>query len=115
MNGYSGQKFYTEGGIQFYNICFTTWPILFLGCFDRELLADNMIRASIKMMLIDGFFHADPHPGNFLVSPEGELIAIDFGCIKHVPESFYVPYFELAEKNNINDTAIFKENLFATT
>ena len=56
--------------------------------------------------------HADPHPGNFLVSPEGDLIAIDFGCIKHVPQSFYVPYFELAEKDNINDAVIFKQKLF---
>ena len=37
--------------------------------------------------------HADPHPGNFLVSPRGELIAIDFGCIKEIPEEFYVPYY----------------------
>jgi predicted unusual protein kinase regulating ubiquinone biosynthesis (AarF/ABC1/UbiB family) len=40
--------------------------------------------------------HADPHPGNFLVNDKGQLIAIDFGCIKEVPEDFYVPYFELA-------------------
>ncbi|CAN0299809.1 unnamed protein product, partial [Ectocarpus sp. 4 AP-2014] len=36
-NGYSGQKFYTEGAIQFYNIIFTAWPVLFLGCFDRDV------------------------------------------------------------------------------
>ncbi|MFT5752228.1 MAG: putative unusual protein kinase regulating ubiquinone biosynthesis (AarF/ABC1/UbiB family) [Flavobacteriales bacterium] len=56
--------------------------------------------------------HADPHPGNFLVSPESELIAIDFGCIKHVPLEFYIPYFELAEKENINNAEIFKQKLF---
>ena len=56
--------------------------------------------------------HADPHPGNFLVSDEGELIAIDFGCIKEVPESFYVPYFELSEEKNINDPEIFREKLY---
>lgn len=39
--------------------------------------------------------HADPHPGNFLVQ-QGELLAIDFGCIKQLPESFYTPYFELS-------------------
>lgn len=41
--------------------------------------------------------HADPHPGNFLVSADGQLIAIDFGCVKHVPEDFYLPYFELSK------------------
>lgn len=40
-NGYSGQKFYTEGGIQFYNIIFTIWPILFLGCFDRDVTLED--------------------------------------------------------------------------
>ena len=56
--------------------------------------------------------HADPHPGNFLVNDKNQLIAIDFGCIKHVPETFYVPYFELAEKENINNPEIFKQKLF---
>ncbi|WP_299678760.1 AarF/UbiB family protein [uncultured Dokdonia sp.] len=56
--------------------------------------------------------HADPHPGNFLVNDKEQLIAIDFGCIKHVPEEFYTPYFELAEKENINNPEIFKEKLF---
>lgn len=57
--------------------------------------------------------HADPHPGNFLVNENKELVAIDFGCIKQVPESFYVPYFELAEKENINNPAVFKQKLYA--
>ncbi len=56
--------------------------------------------------------HADPHPGNFLVNNQNQLIAIDFGCIKHVPETFYVPYFELAEKENINNPEVFKQKLF---
>ena len=56
--------------------------------------------------------HADPHPGNFLVAPNGKLIAIDFGCIKHVPLEFYTPYFELAEKQNISNADTFKQKLF---
>lgn len=56
--------------------------------------------------------HADPHPGNFLVSSEGELIAIDFGCIKQIPDDFYVPYFELAKEENINNDEIFMEKLY---
>jgi ubiquinone biosynthesis protein len=34
---------------------------------DRAVLADRMIRGAVKMMIIDGFFHGDPHPGNVLV------------------------------------------------
>ena len=56
--------------------------------------------------------HADPHPGNFLVSEKGELIAIDFGCMKEVPDEFYIPYFDLAKKENINNADIFKQKLF---
>ena len=56
--------------------------------------------------------HADPHPGNFLVDSENNLIAIDFGCIKKVPEEFYTPYFELAEPENINNPDIFRNKMF---
>jgi len=56
--------------------------------------------------------HADPHPGNFLVSSEGKLIAIDFGCIKQIPDDFYVPYFELAKEKNINNDTVFMEKLY---
>ncbi|PHR86650.1 MAG: ABC transporter [Leeuwenhoekiella sp.] len=56
--------------------------------------------------------HADPHPGNFLVDKEHNLIAIDFGCIKQVPEEFYTPYFELADPENINNPEVFTEKMF---
>ncbi|WP_372746920.1 ABC1 kinase family protein [Lutibacter sp.] len=56
--------------------------------------------------------HADPHPGNFLVSKEGNLIALDFGCMKSIPNSFYIPYFELAEKKNLENKTYFQEKLF---
>ncbi|AOW20378.1 ABC1 kinase family protein [Urechidicola croceus] len=56
--------------------------------------------------------HADPHPGNFLVSKEGKLIALDFGCMKTIPNDFYIPYFELAVRKNINNPVYFKEKLF---
>ena len=56
--------------------------------------------------------HADPHPGNFLVSDSDELIVIDFGCMKEVPQSFYGPYFELANQENINDSVFFENKLY---
>jgi len=57
--------------------------------------------------------HADPHPGNFLVDAKDTLIAIDFGCIKVIPDDFYYPYFELADKDNIENDAVFTEKLYA--
>jgi len=56
--------------------------------------------------------HADPHPGNFLVSEDGKLVAIDFGCVKKVPEEFYTPYFEMSLPENINNAEVFREKLF---
>ena len=56
--------------------------------------------------------HADPHPGNFLVNDENQLIALDFGCMKQIPEEFYTPYFELINKNVITDEALFNKKLF---
>lgn len=56
--------------------------------------------------------HADPHPGNFLVDEDANLIAIDFGCVKVVPEEFYIPYFELAKPENINNPEMFSEKMF---
>lgn len=56
--------------------------------------------------------HADPHPGNFLVNEENQLIALDFGCMKQIPNDFYTPYFELIDKNVINNPKIFSDKLF---
>jgi predicted unusual protein kinase regulating ubiquinone biosynthesis (AarF/ABC1/UbiB family) len=56
--------------------------------------------------------HADPHPGNFLVSKETDLIALDFGCMKSIPDEFYVPYFELAVKENIENLDFFNTKMY---
>ena len=56
--------------------------------------------------------HADPHPGNFLVDDQNQLIALDFGCMKQIPEEFYTPYFELINKNVITDEKLFNKKLF---
>jgi len=55
--------------------------------------------------------HADPHPGNFLITEKGALVAIDFGCIKEIPEEFYTPYFELANETAINDLDFFAHKI----
>lgn len=56
--------------------------------------------------------HADPHPGNFMVNEAEQLIAIDFGCMKHIPDAFYKPYFELVNADNLNNPAIYSEKLY---
>jgi predicted unusual protein kinase regulating ubiquinone biosynthesis (AarF/ABC1/UbiB family) len=51
--------------------------------------------------------HADPHPGNFLVSEDEKLIALDFGCMKTIPLDFYTPYFELIQKETLEKRELF--------
>ena len=56
--------------------------------------------------------HADPHPGNFLIDQNNELVVIDFGCIKVIPDSFYTPYFELAMHSTQDNEQAFTEKLY---
>ena len=56
-------------------------------------------------------FHADPHPGNFLVDDEANLIAIDFGCMKQLPQEFYTPYFELIQPETLDNERVFVQKL----
>ncbi|MCO4819876.1 MAG: AarF/ABC1/UbiB kinase family protein [Bacteroidetes bacterium] len=55
--------------------------------------------------------HADPHPGNFLVDPTGTLVALDFGCMKEIPNDFYIPYFELTEPEIMQNKVLFMDKL----
>jgi predicted unusual protein kinase regulating ubiquinone biosynthesis (AarF/ABC1/UbiB family) len=52
---------------------------------DSKRIVQTLVELYIQMELIDGLFHADPHPGNVLVSPEGKIILVDFGAVVRVP------------------------------
>lgn len=47
--------------------------------------------------------HADPHPGNFIITPDHKLGIIDFGCVKVIPPKFHVTYFQLMDPSLLND------------
>ena len=53
---------------------------------DRKEIARKGAAAFFKMVLQDGFFHADPHPGNIFVLPDGRLGLVDFGIMGRVTE-----------------------------
>ena len=48
---------------------------------DRKLLAARGAEAVLRMILVDGFFHADPHPGNVFYLPGNRIVMIDFGMV----------------------------------
>ena len=51
------------------------------ACRSRSEMADNLFASFLKQTLVDGLFHADPHPGNILVDSAGDLWFIDYGAI----------------------------------
>jgi ubiquinone biosynthesis protein len=53
---------------------------------DKKKLATNLLRNFLEQYFRAGFFHADPHPGNLLVTGEGKLCMIDFGQVGHVSD-----------------------------
>ena len=53
---------------------------------DRRIIATNLARAILRQILIHGFFHADPHPGNILVTGDGTIVFMDFGMVGYLDE-----------------------------
>ncbi|MFG3816417.1 ABC1 kinase family protein [Limnothrix redekei] len=70
---------------------------------DRSTLAELGARAYLEQILEGGFFHADPHPGNLAVSPDGALIFYDFGMMgqinANVRTGLMETFFGIAQKN----------------
>lgn len=70
---------------------------------DRKILAKLGAKAYLQQLLNDGFFHADPHPGNLAVNPDGALIFYDFGMMgqikTNVRENLMEMLFGITEKN----------------
>ncbi|MGN6743297.1 MAG: ABC1 kinase family protein, partial [Amnibacterium sp.] len=63
-----------------------------LGALEREGIdprgiVRRAIRLMARMVFVDGVFHADPHPGNLLIEPDGTIGLIDFGMVGHLDET----------------------------
>jgi predicted unusual protein kinase regulating ubiquinone biosynthesis (AarF/ABC1/UbiB family) len=59
---------------------------------DLRKLAERLVKSFYKQVFVDRFFHADPHPGNFLVQPvegsdDAKIVVLDFGAISEVKET----------------------------
>ncbi|MBI5440351.1 MAG: AarF/ABC1/UbiB kinase family protein, partial [Deltaproteobacteria bacterium] len=53
---------------------------------DGGRLAVELFRAYLKQILVDGFYHADPHPGNIFLTDDGRIAVIDLGMVARVPD-----------------------------
>jgi predicted unusual protein kinase regulating ubiquinone biosynthesis (AarF/ABC1/UbiB family) len=55
---------------------------------DGAILAGQLVRAYLDQVLVEGFFHADPHPGNVLLTDDHDLVLLDLGMVARVPDRF---------------------------
>ncbi|HEY8203902.1 MAG TPA: AarF/UbiB family protein [Pyrinomonadaceae bacterium] len=62
-------------------------PLRFMEL-DTSALAEEVFRAYLKQILVDGFFHADPHPGNVLLTQDNKIGLIDLGMVSHIAGNF---------------------------
>src|SRR5207245_1191929 len=62
-------------------------PLLLLEIYGI-ILSEELFRAYLKQMLVDGFFHADPHPGNVLLTDDDRIALIDLGMVSNMGTTF---------------------------
>jgi len=72
----------------------------------RKIIA-KLIHFYTEQMLLKGYFHADPHPGNLLVTPQGELVLLDFGMVKTIPNQTRIAIIELIKAANEKDYELY--------
>ena len=78
---------------------------------DRVQLARTGAGLELKMVLEDGFFHADPHPGNIFYMPDGAIGVIDFGMVGRVTEQRRFQIVRLLHGLVVHDSAAVAEVL----
>jgi predicted unusual protein kinase regulating ubiquinone biosynthesis (AarF/ABC1/UbiB family) len=74
MSFETGYRFDDREGLKRLNISFAD-------------LMEKLVLFYTEQMLVKGFFHADPHPGNLLVTAQGELVLLDFGMVSRIPNT----------------------------
>ena len=82
---------------------------------DPKALARQGLGAAIKQILDDGFFHADPHPGNLLVTPEGNLCLLDWGIVGRLTERDRYELIDLIKAVVDKDSKALMDTLLVMT
>lgn len=62
---------------------------------DAAPLADELFRAYLYQILVDGFFHADPHPGNVFLTDEGQIALLDLGMVGRISPGMQLKLLKL--------------------
>jgi predicted unusual protein kinase regulating ubiquinone biosynthesis (AarF/ABC1/UbiB family) len=76
---------------------------------DPELVVQDLMQIFVRMIFAAGFFQADPHPGNIMVRPNRDIVVLDFGLSKALPEGFGMGLFELMfSMMTVNESAMVR-------
>lgn len=78
-----------------------------------NLILHRLLDAWFSQVLHGGHFHADPHPGNIMVSDQGELVLLDFGCSQAISRDARHGYFRVLQACVVNEPAVIAETLEA--
>ena len=62
---------------------------------DGAKLSEELFRAYLKQTLVDGFFHADPHPGNVFLTDDNRIALLDLGMVSNIGSTFQDNYLRL--------------------
>lgn len=68
-----------------------------------RITIEKVVDFYVEQMLIQGYFHADPHPGNLLVKPDGSLVLLDFGMVKRIGHPTRIAIIEIIKSANEQD------------
>ncbi len=72
----------------------------------RSIIA-TLVDFYAEQMLVTGFFHADPHPGNLLIDEKGGLILLDFGMVKRIPNETRIAIIEMIKSAHERDYELY--------
>ena len=76
---------------------------------DLELVVQDLMQIFVRMIFAAGFFQADPHPGNLMVQPNRDIVVLDYGLSKELPEGFGMGLFELLfSMMTVNESAMVR-------
>lgn len=73
---------------------------IFRNNIDFKAVISKLVEFYTKQMLINGYFHADPHPGNILITKDSNIIFLDFGMVKSIPTDTRISIIELIKAAN---------------
>ncbi len=80
---------------------------------NRRLVAENLMHFALRQVFEFGFYHADPHPGNFFVHPDGSLAVMDFGMVGRLTSQTKRTFLGIAVAIQRADTDYLVDELIA--